>query len=153
MYISTKLINFPWLPLQQEYLFLYGLFLRRVISDKQGGIYAIGDYMYRKMLLVLFQIYCINYTMNIYNTRIVSLNANYPVLEYCNRDYKHLWYKYLLNGSDDVVYRSGLLGSSILSIFRYSNEQNISENSICFRPQVKGRETRTLLGPLERAHI
>jgi hypothetical protein len=50
---------------------------------------------------------------------------------------------------------SGLLGFWILSIVRYSKKQKNTRfgNWICFRPQVRGQETPTQLGPLERASL
>jgi hypothetical protein len=56
----------------------------------------------------------------------------------------------ILKGSNDGVCHSGLLGFSTLSIVWYSREHYVSETK-CFRPQVSGWKSRTLLGPLERA--
>jgi hypothetical protein len=51
---------------------------------------------------------------------------------------------------------SELLGFWTLSIVRYCKEHLRTQrfgNRICFRPQVRGWETPTLLGPLERANL
>jgi hypothetical protein len=46
----------------------------------------------------------------------------------------------------------GLMGFWNLAIVRYSEQHYVSETE-CFRPQVRGWETPTLLGPLERANL
>jgi hypothetical protein len=57
----------------------------------------------------------------------------------------------ILKDSDDGVGLSGLPGFWILSIVRYFEEHYRTQrfgNWICFRPQVRGWETPTLLGPV-----
>jgi hypothetical protein len=70
----------------------------------------------------------------------------------------HLWLlnterQRILKSSDDGVCQSGSLGLWISSTVRYSKERNVFGNWICFRRQVRGWETPTVLGMLERANL
>jgi hypothetical protein len=61
---------------------------------------------------------------------------------------------YILNGSDDGIYYSELVGVCTLSIVWYSKKntrEHVVSKTGCFLPQVWG--TSTLLGLLERANL
>jgi hypothetical protein len=61
--------------------------------------------------------------------------------------------QFRFQGNLDKVHRSGLLGFWTLSIVRYSKKNTTFGNWICFCPRVRGQETPTQLGPLERASL
>jgi hypothetical protein len=64
--------------------------------------------------------------------------------------------KSYLKGSDDIVELLGLLGFWTVSTIWYSKAHNrtkLFRKWNCFCPQVRGRETPTLLGPFERANL